>query len=213
MLVTIMCHHDVTMKSFAFLLFFLLLQSPVCKAAQSQLALVKEEADEIIIQNGYDEDADGLAIYADNNNAATLMKASTKKRMQDLPYQHEVVAAARQTALTPALLHAVIATESGHKLNAVSPKGAFGLMQLMPATARALNVGPLDAADRQILAGATYLKRLLNDFDGNLTLALAAYNAGPSAVKKYQNRVPPYEETQRYVRRVYYHFKAYTVHD
>jgi soluble lytic murein transglycosylase-like protein len=200
------------MKLSVFLLVFLLVQSPFCKATQTQFALVTEESDEIIIQSGYYQDADGLAIDADDKHTIILMKATAGKRMQDLPYQHEVIAAAHQTALTPALLHAVIATESGHKLRALSPKGAFGLMQLMPATARALNVGPLDSADRQILAGATYLKRLLNDFDGNLTLALAAYNAGPTAVKKYQNRVPPYEETQQYVRRVYQHLKTYTYH-
>lgn len=130
--------------------------------------------------------------------------------MKDLPYQNEVNAVARITNLAPALLHAIISTESGDQPNVRSPKGAFGLMQLMPRTAFAFKLSPYDTPEKQIFAGASYLKELLKHFHGDLTLALAAYNAGPATDKKYQNHVPPYPETQQYVRRVYRYLHTYS---
>jgi len=99
------------------------------------------------------------------------------------------------------LLVAVMATESGCALRARSKKGAQGLMQLMPATARALGVKDAYQASDSLDGGARYLALLLAQFDGNVQLALAAYNAGPTKVKKLK-RIPPYRETQRYVKRV-----------
>lgn len=102
----------------------------------------------------------------------------------------------------PDLLHAVIAAESGYARRAVSPRGAQGLMQLMPATARGYGVtDPFDAR-QNIDAGAQHLRRLLDQFGQDTTLALAAYNAGAGAVIRYQRRVPPYAETLAYVPRV-----------
>ena len=100
------------------------------------------------------------------------------------------------------LVRAVIQVESGFDSLAQSPKGATGLMQLMPATAADLDVRDPYDADQNIREGTAYLRRLLDRFDGDETLALAAYNAGPEAVGRYGGRVPPYEETQDYVRRV-----------
>lgn len=110
--------------------------------------------------------------------------------------------AAADTGLPEGLLHAVIKAESNYNANAVSPKGAVGLMQLMPETAR--RYGALDARDpaANVLAGARYLKKLLTLFDADLSLALAAYNAGPAAVVRSRRAVPPYSETRRYVPRV-----------
>ncbi len=115
-------------------------------------------------------------------------------------YDPLIEAASARHGLDAALLKAVVQAESGFNENAVSPAGAQGLMQLMPSTASALGVAdPFDPA-QSIDAGARYLKQQLDRF-GDVTLALAAYNAGPNAVAKYRG-VPPFRETQNYVTRV-----------
>lgn len=113
-----------------------------------------------------------------------------------------VLRIAQEFGLSPQLLHAVIAVESAYDPRAVSPKGAQGLMQLMPATARRFGVkDPFDPQDN-VRGGAQYLKVLLAQFNGDLQLTLAAYNAGENAVVRHGNRVPPFAETRRYVPKV-----------
>ncbi|MFL6352065.1 MAG: lytic transglycosylase domain-containing protein [Bryobacteraceae bacterium] len=108
--------------------------------------------------------------------------------------------AARSQGLPPELVQSVAQIESGLRQEALSPKGALGLMQLMPATATDLGVKP-DRKDENAQGGAKYLRNLLVRYRGDAVLALAAYNAGPGAVAKFGG-VPPYAETRRYIERV-----------
>lgn len=117
--------------------------------------------------------------------------------------------AAEQYNLPKTLLHAVITAESAYDPEAVSRAGAVGLMQLMPATARRYGVSNRRNPYENIHGGSRYLKDLLVMFEYNLALALAAYNAGENAVKKYGNKIPPYEETRNYVNKVIKYYKQY----
>ena len=108
---------------------------------------------------------------------------------------------ARRRGMSPGLVQAVIQVESGYNTQALSSKGAMGLMQLMPGTARELGVTDPYDAEQSIRGGTLYLSRLLIRYSGDLRRALAAYNAGPSAVDRYAG-VPPYRETERYIRKV-----------
>lgn len=123
-------------------------------------------------------------------------------------YQQQIEQAGKLHQLEPALIKAVIHAESGFNPNALSPRGAVGLMQLMPATATELAVSDPRDPMANINAGAAYLASLLRQFDGKLELALAAYNAGPDTVRRYQ-AVPPFSETQNYVKRVQQLLKRY----
>lgn len=111
-------------------------------------------------------------------------------------------AAARKHALSESLLTAVVAVESGFDPRAVSPKGAKGLMQLMPETARRFGVKNVFSVEDNLRGGAAYLKQLLALFDNDLALALAAYNAGEGAVMRAGRRIPAYPETRDYVTKV-----------
>lgn len=117
-------------------------------------------------------------------------------------FHDEVLAAARQYDVDLDLIHAVIATESNYVSNAVSRKGAIGLMQLMPALAKQYRVTDASDAAQNIRGGVQYLRYLLSAFDGDLDLALAAYNAGEQAVMKYGRQMPPFPETIEFVRKV-----------
>jgi len=114
-----------------------------------------------------------------------------------------VTRAAINAGLPPAIVHSVAKTESGYRTDAISPKGAIGLMQLMPGTAAELNANPYDPT-QNVEAGARYLRELLVKYENDphqVSKAIAAYNAGPHAVDKYDG-IPPYRETVDYVNRV-----------
>lgn len=117
------------------------------------------------------------------------------------PFSEAVADAAGQFGIDPSVITAVIVAESGGKAHAVSPAGARGLMQIMPGTARELGLeNPFDPREN-ILAGTRYLAKMLKRFGGDITLALAAYNAGPGAVRRHGG-IPPYRETMRFVSKV-----------
>lgn len=116
-------------------------------------------------------------------------------------YREHVRRAADKYGLSEELLHAVMAVESGFRPGAISEKGAMGLMQLMPGTARDMYVRDVWSPEENIDGGARYLRTLANKYDGDLVKTLAAYNAGPDAVRR-AGGVPSYPETQDYVRKV-----------
>jgi soluble lytic murein transglycosylase-like protein len=117
-------------------------------------------------------------------------------------HQQRIARVASHTGIDAGLLNAVISVESAYNPKAVSPKGAAGLMQLMPDTARRYGVVDRLDPDQNLLGGALYLRDLMARFDNRLDLALAAYNAGEGAVERHGRRIPPFAETLRYVPRV-----------
>jgi len=125
----------------------------------------------------------------------------------DTPYSVIIAEASRIARLPPELIKAVIAVESRYNPVAVSPKGAQGLMQLMPDTARRFSTGDMLNPRDNVLAGAQYLRYLLDLFREDVELALAAYNAGENAVIQAGYRIPPYAETQAYVPMVMAHYR------
>jgi soluble lytic murein transglycosylase-like protein len=117
-------------------------------------------------------------------------------------YEPYVLEYSNRHSLRPELVRAVIQVESGYNARALSPKGAMGLMQLMPDTARMLGVQRPYDPEQNIRGGTRYLRLLLDKYDGSEELALAAYNAGSGAVDRYGRNIPPYRETRDYVRKV-----------
>jgi soluble lytic murein transglycosylase-like protein len=139
------------------------------------------------------------AWYSSKNDTTKInnFNGAHKKKFAELieqaAYRHQVDAK---------LVHAVIQTESAYNSSAQSPKGAVGLMQLMPDTARRFGVTDRNDPDQNVDGGTRYLKYLINLFNPNIDLAVAAYNAGENAVIRYNNSIPPYPETQNYVKQV-----------
>ena len=117
-------------------------------------------------------------------------------------YDDLILENARLNGVRADLVRAVVQVESAFNPNATSPKGAMGLMQLMPQTAKQYGVKNAYNPSENVRAGVAYLRQLLNRYENNETLALAAYNAGPGAVDKYDESIPPYRETQNYVAKI-----------
>ena len=148
-------------------------------------------------------------------NQTSLIESNIRERMSELNTSNAlagfttgnaavdgfIVDSGKRNSVDPLLLYSIMHQESTFKSNALSPKGASGLMQLMPPTARRFGVSKIWDPQQNIEGGARYMRFLL-DYFGDVQLALAGYNAGEGAVMKYGNRVPPYRETQEYVRRI-----------
>jgi Transglycosylase SLT domain len=124
------------------------------------------------------------------------------------PYDSLIATTAAEFGLDAQLLHAIVRIESGYDASAFSPKGAVGLMQVMPATGKRFGFTDLEDPRTNLSAGAAYLRWLLERFGNNLELALAAYNAGEHAVERYGPSVPPYRETREYVANVVARYRA-----
>ena len=131
-----------------------------------------------------------------------IFEPSTEPLTDKTPFQKLIRDAAVRYSLDPTLIHSVISIESNFNPKAVSHKNARGLMQLMPRTAELMGVKDSFDPGQNIDGGSHYLSGLLKKYKNDLTLALAAYNAGPDTVDKYGRRVPPYLETMKYVQRI-----------
>jgi peptidoglycan DL-endopeptidase CwlO len=146
----------------------------------------------------------GAAALAARTGGGTSGARSMSAGLAGTPYADLFTSAGQRYGIDPALLSAVAETESGYRASAVSGAGARGLMQLMPATAHSLGVNP-DIPAQAVDGAARLLSNHLRSFSGRVDLALAAYNAGPGAVRRYGG-IPPYAETQAYVKRVTKHW-------
>lgn len=155
-------------------------------------------------------DANGVVHFTNTptgNKFRFYLKESSKPDAGSGSLSDQIARSAKAFDLDEALIKAVIKVESNYDPKAVSAKGAQGIMQLIPSTAREMQVSdPFDVADN-IRGGSRYLRQMLDQFGGNLELALAAYNAGPGNVRRYGG-VPPFAETQNYIQQVkkYLHF-------
>jgi soluble lytic murein transglycosylase-like protein len=152
--------------------------------------------------------ATGSTTTATAATATPMAATGASELPADVPYGAEITAAAKKHGLDPALLAGLVKQESGFNPNAGSPAGARGLTQLMPGTAAGLGVTNVLDPAQSLEGGAKYLRQQLDAFGGDVTRALAAYNAGPGAVQRYGG-VPPYAETQNYVRAVQANAAAY----
>lgn len=136
---------------------------------------------------------------------------TTESKTQLTSFDELIEDAATRYKIPVNLVRAIMHAESAFDPNALSPVGASGLMQLMPQTAREMYVKDIFDVKDNIEGGVRYLRVLANEFDGDMVKIVAAYNAGPDAVRKYNGQVPPYAETQAYVRKVlqlYFQYKA-----
>lgn len=165
--------------------------------AAADVYITINSPDAFVISNQSSSDAEYVITETSSHE-----KNIKSRQLQQLPYQKEVMSAAKATAIDPALIHAIIAAESQHQANALSQKGAAGLMQLMPETAKRFNIKNRYNPQQNIMAGSMYLNELSKQFNGDLQLTIAAYNAGPGSVKKYGDQIPPFSETQKYVPKV-----------
>jgi soluble lytic murein transglycosylase-like protein len=157
------------------------------------------DADGKLVLSDKPRAGDGPQTYAVHGSAAVAASAGSTSK--SAPYEASITEHARRQQVAVDLVRAVIQVESAFNPVAVSSKGAMGLMQLMPATARELGVGNPFDPDQNIRGGVAYLRRLLDRYNGNVELALAAYNAGMGNVEKYGD-VPPFKETKSYVKKI-----------
>jgi soluble lytic murein transglycosylase-like protein len=185
----------------AFIAATLLLHLGMAAPAQAQIYSWRDANGNLVLSSRPQAGTTPLRVYAVPQTAAiraTRSAAAARSRLyDDLLVQH-----ARRNDVRVDLVRAVVQVESGYNPLARSPKGAMGLMQLMPATAQEFSVtNPYDPEDN-VRAGVAYLRQLLDRYQNDEQLALAAYNAGPGAVDKHGQNIPPYRETQNYVTQI-----------
>ena len=184
----------------------------VCQAGDGIFGFAAEDGT-VYLSNVPDNDRYQMLIPPADVDGPGHAAGSTRRTKIGAVERDQYKALIDQTAATfglePALLHAVISVESGYNPAAVSKRGATGLMQIMPETAKRYGVSNLLDPAQNIEAGARYLTDLMRLFNNDMDLALAAYNAGENAVIRSGNRIPPYAETVAYVPKVVGFYKRY----
>ena len=170
--------------------------------ADAQIYSWRDADGRLILANSKPRGGESVQTFAvpEADGVRTTRSAVALDRMQ--AYDDLIVEHSRLNNVRPSLVRAVVQVESGFNPRAYSPKGAMGLMQLMPATAREFGVKNPFNPEENVRGGVAYLKQLLDRYDNNEELALAAYNAGPGAVDKHHQSIPPYRETRNYVTKV-----------
>ena len=168
--------------------------------AHAQIYAWRDGGGNLVLSNSRNEA--GATSYAVSDRPTSFRTTRRPVSRRAAEFESLIVEHSANHAVNADLVRAVIQAESAFNPRARSPKGAMGLMQLMPATAAEYKVSDAYDPAQNIRAGVAYLKSLLTRFSNNVELALAAYNAGPAAVKKYGDTVPPYRETRDYIARI-----------
>jgi hypothetical protein len=171
-------------------------------SASAQIYSWHDDSGRLVLSNRRPSGGEGVTSYKVPKSDDVVATRRAAPAVARADYDDIIVEHARRNSVRPSLVRAVIQVESGFNPGARSPKGAMGLMQLMPATAREFGVRNAYNPEENVGAGVRYLRQLLDRYDGDEKLALAAYNAGPGAVDKYGETVPPYQETRQYVKKV-----------
>jgi len=169
--------------------------------AHAQIYSWRDADGRLVLANSKPQNVDSVQTFAvaEAEGVRTTRNTAVDR---SLAYDDIIVEHSRLHDIRPSLVRAVVQVESGFNPRAYSPKGAMGLMQLMPATAREFGVRNPFNPEENIRGGVAYLRQLLDRYDNNEQLALAAYNAGPGAVDKHGQSIPPYRETRDYVTKV-----------
>ncbi len=192
---------------------WLLLGCLLCRPVGADIYAYTADDGTVSLSNVPTDERYTVLIAAPKQVAVVVPAVAARKAISGLArktgYDQVVDDVSRTYGLESALLHAVISVESRYNPRAVSSKGATGLMQLMPQTAKRYGVADAFDPAQNLDGGAHYLRDLLRRFNNNISLALAAYNAGEHAVAKHGNRIPPYRETLDYVPRVLDFYQRY----
>lgn len=178
------------------------LLSAAATPAEAQIYSWRDASGTLVLSNKPRSDKGDVTTYAVHGAAAIRTTSRPEPSTRQREFDELIEEYARTHRISPDLVRAVIQAESNFNPHAVSTKGAMGLMQLMPATARELGVADPFHPAENIRGGVTYLAQLLVKYDQNVELALAAYNAGTSNVERYGNAVPPFRETRDYVKKI-----------
>ena len=176
----------------------------------SLVSIHNENKDAHMTDNTIDisQNADFRSLTGKNSTTTFYDLRSKFRRKKERLFHPIILQVASRHDIDPALVKAIIMAESGYNPNAVSKRGAKGLMQLMPSTAEALGVEDAFNPEQNISGGVRYFKLLVNRFDGDVKLALAAYNAGSKIVRHYQG-VPPFKSTHYYIEKVFRYYELY----